>query len=421
MITFARRLFPKLLLAAASALFVLALLEITLRVVRPDLGDLAHSVFESHAYRIHSNPRSHRSTRLHPDTGRSHVVINNEHGFRQHRSFPTAKPEGTLRVGVFGDSFTENLRLPVQYSLSEPLDWILNRAGLHADVLNFAVAGYGTDQSYLQYRDDSAPYGLDWIVYVFCDNDVRDIMANGLFDLDADGKPAYRPRKTSNVFIRAAARMYTTYFVLGGLRTLYGGFDPLALRYDRETIVDEGQERRNRETFSAVHTLAPSPETDRALRILSALLAAWRDETRKANQRFLLVLLPREPHKMEIVSRIARRLDIRVLNLWDAAMRDDIDPSTLFFINDSHWNERGNALAAIEIARVIAESEAIPVDDAHFREALGHYYAGFVDGFAVGRFEEFAEAESVPPADLRHEILGRYLALESARRFQEEP
>ncbi|MBF0182581.1 MAG: hypothetical protein HQM03_21405 [Magnetococcales bacterium] len=52
---------------------------------------------------------------------------------------------------MFGDSFLENTTIAVQYSVSEPLGFVLNALEPHArgveryEVLNFGISGYGTD------------------------------------------------------------------------------------------------------------------------------------------------------------------------------------------------------------------------------------------------------------------------------------
>ena len=56
------------------------------------------------------------SSHPHPDTGVRHAVIHNNLALRQHRDFSEDDLVGAINVGVFGDSYTENLRLPSPYS-----------------------------------------------------------------------------------------------------------------------------------------------------------------------------------------------------------------------------------------------------------------------------------------------------------------
>ena len=107
----------RILRLALGVLVALLLAEGLARLLFPRMAELASPRFAEHAYRIHSNPRSARYEMVRPDTGEAHPVIHNERGFRQHRPIGIEKPAGTTRIGVFGDSFTENLRIEAPYSL----------------------------------------------------------------------------------------------------------------------------------------------------------------------------------------------------------------------------------------------------------------------------------------------------------------
>ena len=112
---------------------------------RPDLGTLVLTYYIGNRSRIHANPRELGYQRHFSTDGQTHLVFYNSLGLRQHREFTSRKPPGVVRVGLFGDSFAENNRLPVQYSLSEVLDFLLNRTGRFEDC-NFGTDNYGTDQ-----------------------------------------------------------------------------------------------------------------------------------------------------------------------------------------------------------------------------------------------------------------------------------
>ena len=117
-----------------------------------------------------------------PDTHTKHLVIHNNLGGRQSRDFPAGSLESSVNIAFFGDSQTENLHLPAQYSYSEPLDFLLNAAadperGSHAldnldndevsfNVLNFGVWGYGTGLSYLRWRFLPVRREIDHVFYM---------------------------------------------------------------------------------------------------------------------------------------------------------------------------------------------------------------------------------------------------------------
>ena len=112
---------------------------------------------------------------------------------RQFREPSLAKPPGAIRIGVFGDSFVENVDMAAPYSFTEPLDYLLHRLDQRFEVLNFGVYSFGPDQEYVRYLEQGRQFDLDVVVYVFYDNDVADICRHRWFDVDADGRPVPPP------------------------------------------------------------------------------------------------------------------------------------------------------------------------------------------------------------------------------------
>ena len=102
--------------------------------------------------RIWARTANERGKYSHPDTGSIHALHHNNLALRQHRNFSAADLATAINVGVFGDSFVENIRMDAPYSLTEPLDYLLNQSGRRFNVLNFGVDGCGPGQSLLHYE-----------------------------------------------------------------------------------------------------------------------------------------------------------------------------------------------------------------------------------------------------------------------------
>ena len=198
----AKRILGNLVLLSGACVLGLALSEMVLRVGMPRYSYAANARYDLSAVRIWSRVPHDVYTGRHPDTGEPHLIIHNNLGLRQHRDIPASRSAGEIRVGLFGDSFVENLRVAAPYSLSEPLEHLLRAGGAEATVLNFGVDGYGTDQSLLFYEESSAARELDHVIYVFCINDIRNLYENNLFYLDAKGELVRRPARVPPVWIR---------------------------------------------------------------------------------------------------------------------------------------------------------------------------------------------------------------------------
>jgi len=107
--------------------------------------------------------------------GEAYVRINQE-GFRGPET-TIAKPPGTVRIAVLGDSFTEAQQVPEEQTFSA----VIARAvagcpalrGRKVEVLNFGVNGYGTTQEMMTLRHQVWQFAPDIVVLaVFTGNDI---------------------------------------------------------------------------------------------------------------------------------------------------------------------------------------------------------------------------------------------------------
>ncbi|HEY5998756.1 MAG TPA: SGNH/GDSL hydrolase family protein [bacterium] len=108
--------------------------------------------------------------------GRDFVRISSR-GLRD-REHALAKPPGTLRIAVLGDSYAEAMQLPMEQTFWSVLERELGGcgalAGRRVEVINFGVSGYGTAQELLALRHDAWRYDPDVVVLAFVTgNDVR--------------------------------------------------------------------------------------------------------------------------------------------------------------------------------------------------------------------------------------------------------
>jgi len=128
-------------------------------------------------------PDPYCGTRLRPGfegwwrkEGSAYVRIN-RHGFRQGGREP-AKPRGTFRVAVLGDSFIEAFQVPDEQTFCAQLERRLQGcsalAGRRVEVLNFGVSGFGTAQELLMLRHYVWQYRPDLVLLAFFPgNDLR--------------------------------------------------------------------------------------------------------------------------------------------------------------------------------------------------------------------------------------------------------
>jgi hypothetical protein len=403
----------KLALLGAATLATLTIAELSLRLFRPKYGAAAGARYEREGLRIWSRPANVRYERKHPDTGRAHPVIHNNLSCRQHRNFTKGDLAGAVNAGFFGDSFVENLSLPAPFAFTEPLDYLLNFAGGRFNVLNFGVDGYGTDQAFLSYLHGGLAPHLDYVFYVFCLNDLRNIYENNLFSLDEHGALIGNPAAETPVWIRAVSRLHLTYLIL----------DFYHRRRDRTAEVerylfDDGLRRlEHRRRFHSRRADAlersliegkDNPDLERSVLIFQSLLDTWGRITEEDGGRFFVVILP-FPREHRAAALIGEQ--IAVIDLFRIFQKHhpDLTGGDIRFGRDNHWNELGNLLAAAHLYRVLEKEIGItPLPEDRLDRALAAYYSAFPGGRLPERW-----AEEAPVSDQTLErIRRRYTELE---------
>lgn len=86
-------------------------------------------------------------------------------GIRARREFAQVPPEDTLRIAIFGDSFTAGEDVNDDESWGQQLEILLTEAGIQTEVLNFGVSGYGMDQAYLRWQHLGLSFAPDIVVF----------------------------------------------------------------------------------------------------------------------------------------------------------------------------------------------------------------------------------------------------------------
>ncbi len=161
-------------------------------------------------------------------------VVANTLGFRDHERTP-AKPAGTIRVALLGDSLVEALQVPLEQTAGQLLERRLNadRTGPRYEVLNFGISNYGIGQYLLVWETYARRFAPDDVaVFVAGVHLTRTVQRyeTGGFQETADRalwvRPTFRleggqlvrePAADFDEFVRVQDRLVQTDF--GGRRT----------------------------------------------------------------------------------------------------------------------------------------------------------------------------------------------------------
>jgi hypothetical protein len=401
--------FAKLCLSLFSLAVAIGLSEGALRVLCPKYKYAADAQFGINQSRIFVHKKNRRFYRRRPDSDRDNLIIYNSLGLRQHREFSVDKPDRATRIGFFGDSYVENRRMAVQYSFTEPLDYLLNKTGKSYEVLNFGTDGYGTDQEYLQYLQEGVRLKLDHVLLVPNVGDLRNINENNLFEVDQQGRLVRRPYQESRL-INIFNRFYTTYLILDCSERLR-----LWLSSAQTKILKpEYAKRHNAPRYKAVSIDFENgnitPDVKKTTDIFSAIILQMKKASEENRSTFYVVTLPHRNEKA--MSDFLAKLGSPSLDLYVPFNKIYPDENSYKFKTDGHWDEEGNKLAAVFLFKFLARQLSIPQSDDEFIEqALYEYYSSFPPSMVSARFvKKHADISSA----LNQKIRAKYLALEES-------
>jgi hypothetical protein len=123
------------------------------------------------------------------------LYASNAAGIRSNVDYPLSPQPGTIRIALFGDSFTHGDEVPYQDTWGYQLQELLREQGIDAEVLNFGVPGYGMDQAYLRWQILGQEYAPDIVLFGFQPEDVgRNVNLFRMLLYPETGIPLSKPR-----------------------------------------------------------------------------------------------------------------------------------------------------------------------------------------------------------------------------------
>ena len=97
----------------------------------------------------------------------------NSAGLRSRREYSQTPPPDTVRIALFGDSFTAGDEVSDDETWGHYLELELNQAGIRTEVLNFGVNAYGMDQAFLRWQKAGRDYAPDMVIFGFYPEDLN--------------------------------------------------------------------------------------------------------------------------------------------------------------------------------------------------------------------------------------------------------
>lgn len=362
-------------LVLAAIVFATILLEILMRLFLPKPENL--SKLEPSRIFIHENkPNEIYNTKT--DLFGEFKVQMNSAGFRDNEFNPGKDPD-KIRIAILGDSFEEALQVPFDYRWSRIVQEYLLNSGIKAEVYNFGISGYGTDQEWLVLKYKVLGYKPDIVILAFSPNDIGDVYKNRLL-LNENGSLVINPpekRISANWLGRNVRKLYLYQYIAPSLaknkatskyfqkfRIEILGINP---KDDRFTLSDAQLLEGPFEIVASREN--PPPEVSQSWEIIKLILKDMQKVTIENGAKFAITInipgtqaLP--TRRQEMVSQYhlpssskANQINLDLLKICEELSLTCHDPfinaqeylkqkGTLYLTPDGHYNQNGHEFMA---------------------------------------------------------------------------
>jgi hypothetical protein len=284
-------------------------------------------------------------------------------------------PHGGLRILATGDSRMVGLEVPYDRTFAALLGERLNaELDVPVQIVNAGVRGYGTDQSYLYYRERGRALHPDLVLFLHSGNDVtnnvtvhrmRRPFGKAVFRLDNAGELELVGAPVPEFSICSSVLVAPNYEIVRQDSMLQRVMCSLQLwLFDRSatfTMVT-GRIQQNPDLLKRLYGAGSPKEAPEAAKpktktrsfdreLTATLLTRFARDARQDGADFMI--LGTRGALGDMADEAMEKEEARVAHINDALT--DVDPMSIRFVNDSHWNELGHERIANVLVAPIAE------------------------------------------------------------------
>jgi len=304
---------------------------------------------------IYSRPFNSFQKYKHPDLD---YIITNYFDFDGVKNYPNSITTSKKKniIGVFGDSFVENIGIDERFEFSN----LLNKEILDFTIVNYGVGGYNVDQSFIRFLE-TRDHNFKYVIYLLY-NDRQ--FSKNLISFDDGGQYKLNNIEINYVY-HLLARLNLTYFFLDSFYRIRSNF------FSHHELVDINNYSKIIANKIALRKINEQKRTDdNFVRILSA----FKSESEKKGAEFLVIIYPGNKN-VEYFKKVIlnKNLDLKYYIL-DSMLDSD---KNLFFHNDGHWNEYGNLALAKNLKEILLLN-GIKFDKNNFefnKRAINDFYS----------------------------------------------
>jgi hypothetical protein len=280
---------------------------------------------------VYNRPFNSFQKYKHPDLD---YIINNYFDSDGVKNYPngTLTSEKKNIIGVFGDSFTENIGIDSKFEFSN----ILNREILDFTVVNYGIGGYNAEQAFIRFLENRH-HDLKYIIYFFFNDDQ---IGKDLISFDENSQYKLKIIEI-NYFYQLIGKLNLTYFFIDSYYKIRSNF------YSNHTLIDINNYSKVIANKIALNEINKRKKTDENF---LNILRAFKNESEKQGAQFFVIVYP-ENRNIEYFKKTLTNKNLNIkYYILDLSLNND---KTLFFDNDGHWNEYGNLAFARNLKQIL--------------------------------------------------------------------
>lgn len=292
-----------------------------------------------------------------------HAIVGriNRFGWRD-RDWKIAKPTGTLRVAILGDSFVEAMQVEADSTFPALAERTLSeRLGRPVELMNFGRSGYTQSEELLTLRNEVVQFHPDIVMlFFFPGNDITDISR---VTAPNTQRPFFLETKMG-LRLDASFANSTKYAVRSRIDNLKRHSALLSLLISRIAALRRGESAPNVDVLEGYLTLCtahPDPVYLHNYELNKRLMREMNNLLAPQHTQFVVVVLPL-PAYMPQLNRRFVDLDITFDHYW--------------FVNDLSAFAAKNRMGVLSLEKPFTEAYAAQPSSLNWRD-IGHWtYAG---------------------------------------------
>ncbi len=349
-----KRVVGNILVLVIAVIVFLLLFEVFLRVFIPQTMNV-YTYDEDYVFAF----RPHSSINYKSVDFEQPVTFNSQ-GFRDNEYDYSSKPENTYRVLMLGDSFTAGLEVELEDTFVKIVEKELQKENPKIEVLNAGTDGWSTEQELLFLEKRGLKYDPDMVVLAyFVGNDQIDNVQRPLFTyedkklaVDTNRPPSLSYPRAIYYFLSSNFHTFNLVrYKYGAMRAAFG--EPPTFDYTSALTPYITPESTDDVKYSWDKTFAL---LDRMHNVLSEnniefviiIIPDWIQELPELREKYEIDDAVELNKPQQEIKAYALENNIEVIDLLP--LLQEHSEEQLHFPQDFHWNEKGHALVAQEIA-----------------------------------------------------------------------